>query len=115
MSNPGQDRVVYSVTYARSPSSYEWEATITEEPGMSAMYKQGGMGTWVTFWEGQPAADEDRARVYVSVERDQRFFDLSPQREEARAAMMNRANEIADREFSERYPNGQIKRESTAR
>lgn len=113
MSNGSQDRVIYSVTYSRQPGSNRWKATITEEPGMTAMYTQGGMGTWVTFWDGQTNTDEVCARTYVSIERDPRFYDLSPGPEEARAAMIHRANEIADREFRERYPEAEIKRGST--
>lgn len=114
MSNGSQDRVIYSVTYSRQPGSNQWKATITEEPGMTAMYKQGGMGTWVTFWDGQTTTEGVRARTYVSIERDPRFYDLSPKLEEARLAMIHRANEIADREFLDRCPKAEIKRESTA-
>lgn len=99
MSNETQNRVVYSVTYSRRPGSNQWKATITEEPGMTAMYKQGGMGTWDTFWEGQTTGDEVQARVYVAAERDS-----------STKAMIVRINEIADHEFAARYPEAEIKR-----
>jgi hypothetical protein len=110
MSNESQDRVVYSVTYSRQPGSNQWSPTITEEPGMTAMYKEGGMGTWVTFWEGRTTADEVRARTYVSVERDPRFYELSPELGEARTAMVDKVTQIADAEFLQRYPGAEIRR-----
>jgi hypothetical protein len=58
--------------------------------------------------EGQTAADDIHATILVSIERDPRFFDLSCELEEARIAMTEKANRIADGKFRERHPDAEI-------
>lgn len=106
---PGEERscCVFEVEYIRQRGTNSWKAKTNEVPGMQAL-KAEGIVPWIAHWEGQTAADENHATIHVSIERDPRFFDLSRELEEARIAMTEKANRIADRELTKRHPDAEI-------
>ena len=66
------------------------------------------MGLATPKREGETEAEEKYAIVYVSVKRDPRYFDTSPELEEAQIAMLEKANQMADQEFLNRHPDAKI-------
>ncbi len=107
---PGEERsyCVFEVKYIRQRGTNGWKARTTEAPAMKALKAERFMGFSTSQWEGQTKADENHIAVCVSIERDPRFFDLSPELEEARIAMTEKANRIADRELRKRHPDAEI-------
>lgn len=104
-----QSHQVFSVEYIRQEKTNQWKAKITEEQKLKAIAIEKVMGLATTQWEGQIEADENYAKIFVSVERDPRYFDMSPELEEAQIAMLEKANQIADKEFLKRHPDANIK------
>jgi hypothetical protein len=111
---PGEERshVVFRVKYHRQRGTNQWKATTNEEPGIQALNVESVMEFADGQWEGQTEADEKQARIHVSIERDPRFFDLSPELEKARMAMTEKANQMADRELLKRHPGAEIEHDT---
>ncbi len=109
---PGEERrlCVFEVEYIRQRGTNRWKAKTSEKPGMPALKSEGFMGLATAQWEGQTKADENHATIHVSIKRDPRYFDLSPELEEGRIAMAEKANGIADRELRKRHPDAEIER-----
>jgi hypothetical protein len=97
-----QDHQVFRVEYIRQGTTNQWKEKLNKEPELKAIGTEKVMGLATTQWGGQTKADENHATIFVSVERDPRYFDMSPELEEAQIAMMEKANQIADREFLKR-------------
>ncbi len=98
--------LVFEVRYTRELRTNRWKARTHERP-MIRGWQAGGMmgGAW---WAAQREGEKNFAAIYVSVDRDPRFFRLSPEYDEAWRGMVETANEIADREFKTRYPDAEI-------
>ena len=107
---PGEEQshLVFSVKYHRQGRTNQWKATANEEPGIQALNFKGFIELATAQWDEQTEADENHARIYVAIERDPRFFDLSPELEEARMALLEKASQIADEEFLNRHPDAEI-------
>jgi len=103
-----QNHRVFRVQYFRQKETNQWKARTAEEQGLEATKTEGVMGLATAQWERQTEADENHAVIYVSVECDPRYFDMSPELEEARIAMLEKANHIADRKFLKRHPDAKI-------
>jgi len=103
-----QSRQVFRVEYIRQREKNQWKARTTEEQGLKAIDTEDVMVSVARF-EGQTEAEEDHLTIHVFVERDPRYFDMSPELEEARIAMLEKANQRADQKFLKRHPNAKIK------
>lgn len=103
-----QSHQVFRVQYIREGETNQWKARTTEEQGLKAIDTEGVMGLATARWEGQTEAEENHATINVSVERDPRYFDMSPESEEARIAMLEKTNQIADQKFLKRHPDAKI-------
>ena len=103
-----QSYVVFRVEYIRQRKANQWKAKTTEEVGLKAIDSEAVMGLAAPQREGETEAEEKYAIVHVSVKRDPRYFDMSPQEQEAQIAMLEKANQIADQEFLKRHPDAKI-------
>lgn len=103
-----QDHLVFSVEYIRQGKTNQWKVKTKEETKLKAKDTEGVMGLATTQGEEKTKADENHAKIYVSVKRDPRYFDMSPEFEEAQIAMMEKTNQIADEEFLKRHPDAKI-------
>jgi hypothetical protein len=103
-----QNHLVFTVKYHRQRATNQWKATTNEEPAIETLDVEGVLGLAIGQWQARPEADEDDATIYLSVKFDPRFFDLSPELQEGRIAMTEKANQIADQEFLKRYPSAKV-------
>ena len=114
MESDGQNYQGFQVKYYRRRQSSQWEAKTILEQGPSNFKSEGVKGgSGPSLCEGQTEADVTHDFILVSVQRDPRFFDLSPELEEARIAMTEKANEMADAKFLERHPGAEIEHRDT--
>jgi hypothetical protein len=93
---------------ARGFYANQWKAKTTEEVGLKAIDTEAVMGLATPQREGETEAEEKYAIVHVSVKRDPRYFDTSPELEEALRAMLEKANQMADQSFLKRHPEAKI-------
>lgn len=93
--------------YKRQKETNRWEATTKRLEGFETR-AEGVKVLSTTRWEGETQEDENHATIFVSVNRDPRLFDLSPESEEAWIAMFEKANQIADSKFLARHPDAKI-------
>jgi hypothetical protein len=109
---PGAERsyCVFAVQYTRQIGTNRWKAETNEKPGMTALNAEGIMSFVTAGWGEQREVDTNHATILVSIERDLRFFPLSPELEEGRIAMTEKANQVADRELTKRHPDAEIER-----
>jgi hypothetical protein len=105
-----QSYVVFRVEYIRQREANQWKAKTTEEVGLKAIDTEAVMWLAAPQREGETEAEEKYAIVHVSVKRDPRYFDMSPEEQEARIAMLEKANQLADQKFLERHPDSKIER-----
>ena len=103
-----QSYQVFRVEYIRQRKENQWKVKTTEEIGRKAIDTEAVMELATPRREGETAAEEKHAVVYVSVKRDPRYFDMSPEEQEAQIAMLEKANQIADQEFLKRHPDAKI-------
>lgn len=103
-----QSHQVFSVEYIRQGKTNQWKVKTNEEQKLKAIAIEKVMGLATTQLEEQTKADENHATIFVSVKRDPRYFDMSPEFEEAQMAMLEKANQIADKEFLKRHPDAKI-------
>jgi hypothetical protein len=96
--------------YIREGKTNQWKAKTTIAQGIKTSISEGAHGLFTSQW-GEQAKKEDQKReeILVPVKRDPRYFDMSPELEKAQIAMMEEANQIADKEFLKRYPDAKIK------
>ena len=105
-----QSYQVFRVEYIRQRKANQWKVKTTEEIGLKAIDTEAVMGLATPKREGETEAEEKYAIVYVSVKRDPRYFDTSPELEEAQIAMLEKANQMADQIFLKRHPDAKIER-----
>lgn len=105
-----QSYVVFRVEYIRQRKANQWKAKTTEEVGLKASDTETVMGLATAQREGETEAEEKYAIVHVSVKRDPRYFDRSPEEQEAQVAMLEKAKQMADQEFLKRHPDAKIER-----
>jgi hypothetical protein len=103
-----QSYQVFRVEYIRQREENQWKAKSTEEIGRKAIDAEAVMELATSQRKGETVAEEKYAIVYVSVKRDPRYFDMSPEEQEAQIAMLEKANQIADQEFLKRHPDANI-------
>ena len=103
-----QNRQVFCVQYIRQGKTNQWKARTTEEQGVKAIDTEGVMALVTTQWENKIEAKDDRPKIYATVERDPRYFDMSSELEEAQIAMLGKANQMADQDFLKRHPDAKI-------
>jgi hypothetical protein len=84
------------------------ESKKTEDVGLKAIDTEAVIELATPQREGETEAEEKYAIVYVSVKRDPRYFDMSPEEQEAQIAMLEKANQIADQEFLKRHSDAKI-------
>jgi hypothetical protein len=99
---------VFRVEYIRQRGVNQWKAKTTEEIGLKAIDTEAVMGLATPHREGETETEEKYAIVHVSVKCDPRYFGMSPELEEGRIAMLEKANHIADQKFLKRHPYAKI-------
>lgn len=103
-----QDHQVFRVEYIRQGTTNQWKAKLNKEPELKAIGTDKVMGLATARWGEQTKADENHATIFVSVKRDPKDFDMSPELEEARIAMTEKVNQLADKDFLKRHPDAKI-------
>lgn len=103
-----QSYQVFRVEYIRQRIGNRWKVKTTEEVGLKAIDAEAVMELATPQREGEPEAEEKYAVVYVSVKRDPRYIEMSPELEEVRIAMLEKANQMADEEFLKRHPDASL-------
>ena len=109
METEKQSYQVFRVEYIRQREENQWKVKTTEEIGRKAIDAEAVMELATSQRKGETVAEEKYAIVYVSVKRDPRYFDMSPEEQEAQIAMLEKANQIADQEFLKRHSDAKIK------
>jgi hypothetical protein len=104
-----QNHQVFCVEYIRQGITNQWKVKTNDEQGVKAIDTEKVMALGTARWGRETVADENHATIFVSVKRDPRYFDMSPELREAQIAMMEKANQIADKEFLQRHPDAKIK------
>ncbi len=107
MATEKDGRMILEVKYMQQQGTNRWKAETTD-PSINRIPEPQDATPIIARWEVQTGADEKYTILLVSVQRDRRNHDFSPEYGEAWRGMVETANEIADREFKRRYPDAQI-------
>jgi hypothetical protein len=98
---------VFKVQYIRQGKMNQWKAR-TEDQGQETNKGEGVMGSFTARWKEQTEANENHATLSISIQTDPRYFEMSPEFEEARRTMLEKVNRTADQEFLKRHPDAHI-------
>lgn len=102
------EKISYIVRYIRQGKTNQWKAKTTIEQGIKTNITEGANGSFTVQWKEQTKEDQKSEEILVIIERDPRYFDMSLELEEAQIAMLEKANQIADKEFLKRHPGSKI-------
>jgi hypothetical protein len=103
------EKIIFIVRYIRQGKTDQWKAKTTIEQGIKTHISEKAHGSFVAQWGEQKRGDQNSEEIFVPIERDPRDFDMSPELEEAQIAMLEKANQIANKEFLKRHPDANIK------
>jgi len=90
------EKISYIVRYIRQGKTNQWKAKTPIEQGIKTNITEVAHGSFTAQWKEQTKEDQKSEEIFVLVERD------------AQIAMLEKANQIADKEFLKRHPGSKI-------